>query len=119
MAEFDGVPTQLGGKRLEMSARHLMSAGLIYAANPGIVALGEFNFVGSRFLNKRNTAPVDGYMTITAGVGYRTPTWELRVDGRNLTDRHPPVAESELGDAQYYRLPARRIDVTFSVRLGG
>jgi hypothetical protein len=26
--------------------------------------------------------------------------------------RRPPIAESELGDAQYYRLPARRVEVT-------
>ena len=42
----------------------------------------------------------------------------LQVDGRNLTDERPAVAESELGDAQYYRLPARRVDVAFTVRLG-
>ena len=102
-----------------MSARQLASTGLVYAPSHGMVAVATFNLVGSRFLNKRNTALADGYTTVAAGLGYRTPTWELRVDGRNLTDQRPPVSESELGDAQYYRLPARRIDVTFSIRLGG
>ncbi len=35
--------------------------------------------------------------------------WELRLDGYNLTDRRDPVAESELGDAQFYRLPGRSV----------
>ena len=39
-----------------------------------------------------------------------------RVDGENLSDRRDPVAESELGDAQYYRLPARSF--LASVRFG-
>jgi len=117
--EFDpGVPTQLAGKRLEMVARHLASAGLIYAPTRGVTGFAEMNLVGSRFLNKRNTALADGYAVLAAGVGYRTGTWELRLNGRNLTDERAPVAESELGDAQYYRLPARRVDASFTVRLG-
>jgi outer membrane receptor protein involved in Fe transport len=117
--EFDpGVPTELGGKRLEMSARHLASAGVTYAPARGATGFAEMNVVGSRFLNKRNTALAGGYAVLAAGVGYRTGMWELRVDGRNLTDERPPVAESELGDAQYYRLPARRIDATITVRVG-
>ena len=113
-----GVSTQLGGKRLEMSARHLASAGLIYAPAHGVVGFAELNGVGSRFLNKRNTALADAYVTVAAGVGYRASRWELRLNGRNLTDQRAPVAESELGDAQYYRLPARRADLTMTVRVG-
>ena len=41
---------------------------------------------------------------------------ELRLDAVNLTDRRDPVAESELGDAQSYRMPARRFDVGYAVR---
>ena len=116
VAEFDGVPTQLGGKRLEMSARHLAAFGLVYAPASGATAGVEWSFVGGRYLNMRNTALADAYGTLGASVGYRAGKWELRVDGRNLTDERPPVAESELGDAQYYRLPARRVDATLTVR---
>lgn len=116
LTEFDGVPTQLAGKRLEMSARHLASAGLLYAPERGVMGGIELARVGSRFLNKRNTALADSYATLAARLGYRAGRWELRVDGRNLTDERPPVAESELGDAQYYRLPARRVDVAASLR---
>jgi iron complex outermembrane receptor protein len=116
LTEFDGVPTQLGGNRIEMSARHLFSTGIICAPSNGILALMEVRYVGSRYLNKRNTALAPGYTTLALGAGYRTHGWELRVDARNVTDTRPPVAESELGDSQYYILPSRRIDLSFTKR---
>ncbi|MBZ5497218.1 MAG: TonB-dependent receptor [Acidobacteriia bacterium] len=68
------------------------------------------------FLNKRNTTLAGGYVTVGASFGYRFGKYELRLDGINLTDRRPPVSESELGDAQYYWLPARRLDLTLAYR---
>jgi iron complex outermembrane receptor protein len=113
---FDGVPTQLAGNRLEMSARHLAAVGVTYMPARGFSGGVELNYTGSRFLNKRNTAVAGGFATVGLSAGYRMPRWELRVDARNLTDRRDPVAESELGDAQYYLLPSRRVDVSFRVR---
>jgi iron complex outermembrane receptor protein len=113
---FDGVPTQLGGKRFEMSARQLASAGLTFAPDRGIIASVGANYTGDRFLNKRNTALVPAYTTIDAGIGYRTGTVEVRLDGRNLTDRRDAVSESEFGDAQYYRMPSRTIRAGVAVR---
>ena len=116
LTEFDGVPTQLAGKRLEMSPHHLAAFGLLYAPSRGVVGSLEGNWVGSRYLNKRNTALADAYFTWSASLGYRQGRWEARASGRNLGNRRDPVAESELGDAQYYRLPHRRFDVSASVR---
>jgi iron complex outermembrane receptor protein len=116
LTEFDGVPTQLAGKRLEMSARHLASAGILYAPSKGPLVSLEYNYVGDRYLNKRNTALADSYGTVSASLGYRAKGWELRVDGRNLNDARDPVSESELGDAQYYLLTARQFDVTLTKR---
>jgi iron complex outermembrane receptor protein len=113
---FDSLPMQLAGKRLEMSPRHLGAFGVMYTPIRGVFGGVEVNYTGSQFLNKRNTAVTNGFATIGVGVGYRTPRWELRVDGRNLTDRRDPVAESEIGDAQYYLMPSRRADVSFAVR---
>jgi outer membrane receptor protein involved in Fe transport len=73
-------------------------------------------YAGDRYLNKRNTALASPFTTVDIGVGYRFDRWEMRIDGRNLGDRRDPVSESELGDAQYYRLPARRIDFSVGVR---
>lgn len=106
---FDNVPTQLGGKRFEMSARQLGSAGLTMAPEQGFIANVTMNYTGDRYLNKRNTALAAAFTTIDAGVGFRMDQWEFRVDGRNLGDSRDAVSESEFGDAQYYRMPARSI----------
>ncbi len=116
LTEFDGAPTQLAGNRLEMSPHHLASASVVWAPPRGVLALAQVNVVGSRFLDRRNTALADGYATLAAAIGYRGNRWELRVDGQNLSDERPPTSESELGDAQYYRLPSRRVDATLVVR---
>ena len=47
--------------------------------------------------------------TVDAGVVLQFGGWGLRLTGSNLGNRRDPVAESELGDAQYYRLPERSI----------
>ena len=112
LTEFDGVPTQLSGKRLEMSPHHLGSFAVSYVPERGIFGSTEMNFVGSRFLDKRNRALAASYATMGAMVGYRRERWELRLRGTNLTNRRDPVSESELGDAQYYRLFPRRLDIS-------
>jgi iron complex outermembrane recepter protein len=105
--DFDGVLTQLGGKRLEMAPEKLASYGLVYSPKTGFNAYVIGSYAGDRFLNKRNTALADAYSTWAAGIGFRFGRGELRLDGENLSDERDPIAESELGDAQYYRLPAR------------
>jgi len=105
--DFGGVPTQLDGKLLEMSPQHLASLGVMYTPPQGFRGYAVVDYVGKRWLNKRNTAIASDYTTFDAGVSYAWDRWEIRADGYNLSDRRDPVAESELGDAQYYRLPAR------------
>ncbi len=114
---FGDTNIQLAGNRFEMSARHLFSAAVIVAPKSGFVGDLIVKYVGDRFLNKRNTALAPGFSTVDIGVGYRVDRYELRLDGRNLGDARDPISESELGDAQYYRMPVRRLDVTFGVRL--
>jgi iron complex outermembrane receptor protein len=108
---FDGVPTQLAGNRFEMSARHLVSAGLSLSPATGFIASSSLNYTGNRYLNKRNTALAPGFATFDAGIGYRLRRAEFRLDGRNLGNRRDAVSESEFGDAQYYRMPARTVEV--------
>ena len=109
VTEFGGVPAQLAGNRLEMSARNMASTELLVGRAKGWQGSVRSSWVGSRFLNKRNTALAPAYLTWSAGVGYCLPDFEIRLDGWNLNDQRAPVAESELGDAQYYLLPARTI----------
>jgi iron complex outermembrane receptor protein len=113
---FDGVPRQLRGNRFEMSARHLFSAGVLITPERGVVGSVVLKYTGNRYLNKRNSALAGPFTTVDAGAGYRLARWEIRLDGRNLTDRRDAVSESELGDAQYYLLPARRLDLTAGLR---
>ena len=110
LADFgDPTPQQLEGNRIEMSAQHLGSLGLLWLPARRLNANVIGQYVGSRFLNKRNTAPASSYITLSAGLGYRFGNYEVRVDGVNLNDARDPVSESELGDAQYYLMPARTV----------
>jgi iron complex outermembrane receptor protein len=114
--DFDGTMTQLAGNRLEMSPYHLGALGFSYAPARGLIATAEMNYAGAVFLNQRNTAPSGGYATYAASLGWREKRWELRLSGQNLTDQRKPVAESELGDAQYYLLPGRQATVSLRYR---
>ncbi len=107
--DFDGVPTQLRGKQLELSPHHLGGLGLTYAPTQGFNGYVIGSYVGSRYLNKRNTALAGSYTTVDAGIGYRCRNLEFRVDGKNLSNRRDPVAESEFGDSEFYRLNGRSV----------
>ncbi|HEX9427091.1 MAG TPA: TonB-dependent receptor [Candidatus Polarisedimenticolia bacterium] len=115
--DFGGVPTQLRGNRLEMSARHLASVGLVRAPLRGWGGSLGANYVGRRYLDQRNSAQADPYIAVEAGVAYRFRRGELRIDGWNLGETRPPVSASEIGDAQYYLLAARRIEISWVRRL--
>jgi outer membrane receptor protein involved in Fe transport len=69
------------------------------------------NYIGSRYYNKRNTAKAGSYTALDASLGRRVGHWDIGVRGHNLTDKRPAVSESELGESQYYRLPARSYEV--------
>ena len=114
LADFGGPqPQQLRGNRIELVPQHLASLGVLYLPVKGfnISLIGQY--VGSRYLDKRNTALASATTTWSAGVGYRFGRSEIRVDGVNLHNSRDPVSESELGDAQYYLLPARTFLATF------
>ena len=112
--DFDGVPTQLEGNRQEMTPRDLGALGAVWAPLSGFVARADVRYTGARYLNKRNTALAPGFTSWSAGIGWRTPRWEVRLDGENLSDQRDPVAESELADASYYRLEGRRVWLSFT-----
>ena len=111
--DFGGVLTQLRGNRQEMTPIWLAGFGIVYAPAKGFIAHAETAFTGSRYLNKRNTALAPQFTTWGMGIGYRGDKFTIRLDGTNLGDERPPVSESELADASYYLLEARRIWLTF------
>ncbi|HEY0557370.1 MAG TPA: TonB-dependent receptor [Thermoanaerobaculia bacterium] len=113
---LDGENVQLAGNRLQLSAHNLVSAGLVYSPAQGFFASLTANYVGSRVLDEQNEILAPSYTTVSAGIGYRSGPWQVRLDGQNLNDTRPPVSQSELGDGQYYLLPARTFRLGLAYR---
>jgi outer membrane receptor protein involved in Fe transport len=120
----DGSIQQLAGNRLELSPKNVASAVLSYAPDQGVQLASVLRYTGSRFLNKTNTAVAGGFLTVDLRVGWRGKAswrqggyWGVFLDGKNLTNRRDPVVESELGEAQFYRLSGRRILATIELDL--
>ena len=89
---------------------------MILGTDDGWQAALVEHYVGERFLNKGNTALADSYTTVDASVAYHAADWDVQLSGENLTDERDPVAESELGDAQFYTLPGRSVWLRLSHR---
>jgi iron complex outermembrane recepter protein len=113
---FGTTLTQLRGKNQELAPRNTRSLGIQFGADTGLQASVGYSYVGERFLNKRNTAPVGDYDTFGASLGWNFENWSVQFVGSNLTDKRPAIAESEIGDAQYYLLPSRHVEAGFSYR---
>jgi len=83
------------------------------SAVPSLWGLHEFDafllVVDGRYLDEQNAAPVGGYTTVDANVGYSWKKYRLSIDGTNLTNQRPPVTSSEFGSQSFYFLPARMI----------
>ena len=107
VAQADGSLLQFSGNRLEVSPEYLAAVGVIYAPVKSWGGSVVWNWVGKRYLDRENTVLAGSYATLDAGVNYRFSTWELRVDAYNISNRRDPVAVSELGEGQLYRLPGR------------
>jgi outer membrane receptor protein involved in Fe transport len=75
------------------------------------------NYVGRRYLDEENTAPVGGYATLAATVGYRLDRYSIALEGTNLTDERPPVTSSEFGSESFYLLNARTVWLRFGYKL--
>jgi len=110
------VLVQDAGNRLELSPLDLFSTGVFYMPDRGWTLDAVMRFVGSRYFDPENTVRADAYTTYDAGIGYGFGNWSLNLQGRNLNDTRPPVSNSELGDSQSYRLPARFFELSATVK---
>ena len=113
----DGVLVELKGRQLDMSPHDMGSFAVLYAPATGLQASAQLAYIGRRFLDRLNTAPVGGYATVDASLGYRVGSYTLSLTARNLTDRRVPVSDSEFGDQSFYLLPARQIEAAIAVHL--
>jgi iron complex outermembrane recepter protein len=105
---FDGNSSvDVAGKELPLSPHVLASMGLLFAPHRGLSATAVARYIGRRFLDEENTAPVGGYMALDASLGYRIGPYQATLEGTNLTNQRPPVTSSEFGSQSFYLLPAR------------
>jgi iron complex outermembrane receptor protein len=107
-AFFDGLSTvDIAGRQLPLSPHVLAAAGLLFQPPRGLGATAVARYVGRRYLDEENTAPVGGYMTVDASLAYAWDRYRIAIAGTNLTNQRPPVTSSEFGSQSFYLLPAR------------
>jgi outer membrane receptor protein involved in Fe transport len=113
----DDGPIDVSGNQLTLAPHVLASAGLLYTPPQGFHGTAVVNYVGRRFLDEENEAPVSGYNTLDVTAGYRFGRYDIAFAGTNLTNRRPPVTQSEFGSSSYYLLPARTLWVQLGAAL--
>jgi outer membrane receptor protein involved in Fe transport len=115
---FDGTSyVNVAGNELPLSPHILASGGILYMPDTGLNGTVVVNYVGRRYLDEQNLAPIGGYAALAATLGYKFDRWSLSVEGTNLTNQRPPVSASEFGSSSYYLLPARMIWVKLGMKL--
>ena len=116
---FDGdanAYVDVAGQQLPLSPRHLASAGILYTPRQSLNSTVVVTYVGRRFLDEQNVAPVGGYTRLDATLGYAFGHYQLSLEGTNLTDQRPPVSASEFGSESFYLLNARSLWVRLAYR---
>jgi iron complex outermembrane receptor protein len=109
---FDPVTNtnvNIAGKALPLSAQITGALGLLYLPSQGFNATLVAKYVGRRFLDEENAAPVGGYATLDATLGYHYGRYRVALEGTNLSNARPPVSASEFGSESFYLLPARTL----------
>ena len=106
----------VAGKQLPLSPRHLASGGILYTPPQGLNSTLVVTYVGRRFLDEENVAPVGGYAKVDATLGYALGHYQLSLEGTNLTNQRPPVSASEFGSESFYLLNARSLWVRVAYR---
>jgi iron complex outermembrane receptor protein len=102
-----GDYVDVAGRALPLSPHVLASAGILYTPKTGFYGTLVGNFIGRRYLDEENTAPVGAYATLDSTVGYRFDRYAVSLEGTNLGDRRPPVTSSEFGSESFYLLNGR------------
>ena len=107
---FDGTSNvEVAGRELPLSPHVLAAAGILYTPQHGITATAVARYAGRRYLDEEDTAPVGGYVTEDATLGYSFGATSVSFEGTNLSNQRPPVTASEFGSQSFYLLPARMI----------
>jgi len=111
-----GAYVDVAGKQLPLSPRHLASGGILYTSRQGFNSTLVVTYIGRRYLDEENVAPVGGYTKMDATLGYAIGDYQLSLEGTNLTNQRPPVIASEFGSESFYLLNARALWVRLAYR---
>ena len=109
-----GTNVDVAGRDLPLAPQLLAAAGVLYTPKSGFYGTLVANYVGRRFLDEENIAPVGGFTTLAATLGYRWGRYGVSFEGSNLTNRRPPVTASEFGSESFYLLNGRQAWVKLS-----
>ena len=112
----DGELRVVDGKRLELVPRDLWNARVAYAPTRGPGAFVAVRHQSRRPLTRRNTSWTDPFYETDAGLSWEFPWGRAALVGRNLGDSRHYVAESEIGDSQFYVAAPRRFLAEVAVR---
>ena len=104
-----GAFRDVSGKLLELAPRLLWNLRASYAPDRGPGGWVAVRHQGERALTRRNTFFTGPFSEVDAGLSFELPRVRVNVTGRNLGDDRHYVAESEIGDSQFYVAPPRRI----------
>jgi len=96
-----------------VAARSCRDGIALYASSRSILRQPLQDTLAAAFLDEENTAPVGGYMTLDANLGYRIGPYQATLEATNLTNQRPPVTSSEFGSQSFYLLPARMTWIRF------
>ncbi len=113
----DGDNVQLAGRRLPLTPQSVMSMGLHYGQLSGFSAALSAEYRGARFLDPQNQVRAGAFTSYDCLFRYGFDRIAVYVRGENLTDRRDPVAASEIGDGQVYRMLGRFIQLGMSIAL--
>ena len=105
----DGSFRDVSGKLIELAPRLLWNSRLAYAPGKGVGGWVATRHQATRALNRRNRFFDKPFDEVDAGLSFALPRVSVNVNGRNLGDSRHYVAESEIGDSQFYLSPPRRI----------
>ena len=99
----------VAGRELPLSPHQLAAGGILYQPPQGFNGSLVATYVGRRYLDEENIAPVGGYVRLDATLGFRIGHYLLALEGTNLSNQRPPVSASEFGSESFYLLNARML----------
>ena len=114
VTEIDGSPTELAGFHQVLTPSLRVGGGVLYVPDRGWRGSVTANWIGEHFLDSTNDFEAPGYAIVDASLAYRFEHFTISILGSNLGNRRDAVQLSELGEDQFYRMPARRIDATLT-----